>query len=67
MTKPNLNHPEMLDVYEVAKIIGVSPRTVWRMESAGSIPRAFRAGRIVRWRLSDIVAWIDAMMGHAHK
>jgi predicted DNA-binding transcriptional regulator AlpA len=38
----------------------VSPRTLWRLLSAGKLPEPIRVGRSVRWRMSDIREWIDS-------
>jgi predicted DNA-binding transcriptional regulator AlpA len=45
----------LLDVRDVANLLGVHPRTIWQMASAGSIPQPIHLSpRVVRWRLSDI-------------
>jgi predicted DNA-binding transcriptional regulator AlpA len=45
----------LLDVREVAKLLGIHPRTVWQMVSTSNIPQPVRLSpRLVRWRLSDI-------------
>jgi prophage regulatory protein len=48
----------MIDVREVATILSVSTRTVWRLISRGEIPQPIRFGRNVRWRQIDIESWI---------
>jgi excisionase family DNA binding protein len=45
---------------EVAALLGLSARTVWRMHSAGKLPEPIRLGRAVRWRHKEIDAWIEA-------
>jgi predicted DNA-binding transcriptional regulator AlpA len=45
----------LLDVREVAQLLGIHPRTVWQMVAASNIPHPVRLSpRVVRWRLSDI-------------
>lgn len=50
----NLRH---LDVRQVAELLGVHPRTIWRLVSSGDLPAPNRIGpKIVRWRLADLEA-----------
>lgn len=49
----------MIDVKEVATILNVSTRTVWRLVSAAELPQPIRFGGNVRWQLSDIEEWIE--------
>jgi len=47
-------------VREVAELLGVNPRTVWRMAQTGDIPAPIRLSeRVVRWRLSDLREHLD--------
>lgn len=48
----------LLDVSEVADVLGVSTRHVWKMHSSARLPGPVRIGRSVRWRSSDIDQWI---------
>jgi predicted DNA-binding transcriptional regulator AlpA len=43
---------------EFARILDVSARTLWRLNSAQRIPAPVRLGGIVRWRLEEIKNWI---------
>ena len=45
---------------QVAKLLQVSTRTLWRMRSAGSLPTPIRLGSAVRWRRDEIEQWILA-------
>lgn len=49
----------MLRRPEVAKIVGLSPTTLWRMEKAGCFParRQLSAGA-VGWLESEVLSWI---------
>lgn len=51
---------ELLDVREVARLLGVSPRHVIRLASEGRMPRPIRLGRSVRWSRREIISWLDA-------
>jgi len=52
--------PLLLSAPQVAAQLGFSVRTIWRLESAGKLPRPIRLGRSVRWRRDEIVRWILA-------
>lgn len=52
----------MIDVREVATILSVSTRSVWRLVSRGELPQPIRFGRNVRWRCADIEAWIASQI-----
>ena len=44
---------------EVARMIGVSRSTLWRLVRADLFPPPIRVGtRAVRWRLSEVLEWI---------
>lgn len=50
----------LVSVREVAELLGVNARTVWRMAQTGDIPAPIRlSGRVVRWRLSDLREHFD--------
>ena len=51
---------ELLSVKELAKILSLSVRTVWRLRSAGKLPKPLTIGGSVRWIESEISAWIRA-------
>lgn len=48
----------LLSVAKVANLLGCSQRGVWRYRDAGRMPAAISLGRLVRWRQTDIEAWI---------
>jgi excisionase family DNA binding protein len=53
---------------QAAKFLNISIRTLqaWRIKLAG--PRFVRVGRAIRYRRSDLTAWIEAnTVGHAPK
>ncbi|MBS0192448.1 MAG: helix-turn-helix domain-containing protein [Planctomycetes bacterium] len=50
----------VVSVREVAELLGVNPRTVWRMAQTGDIPAPIRLSeRVVRWRLSELREHLD--------
>ena len=53
------NLKRLLKVAEVAEMLNVSARTVWRMVSSGELPRPVNVGRCVRWRICDIDSYIQ--------
>ena len=50
----------LLTVSQVARLVGVAPRTVWRMLADGRTPHPIRVGRLVRFRASEVDAWIKS-------
>jgi excisionase family DNA binding protein len=50
----------MVTAEEVARMLNVSERTVWRMRSAGHLPPPVRLGGCVRWPVDAIKQWIAA-------
>ncbi len=52
---------ELLDVRAVAALLGgCSTRHVYRLADAGRMPRPIRLGTLVRWRRTELEAWIGA-------
>ncbi|HRQ74696.1 MAG TPA: helix-turn-helix domain-containing protein [Phycisphaerales bacterium] len=50
----------LLSARRVADLLGVHPRSVWRMAQTGEIPPPIRLSeRLVRWRLSDLREYLD--------
>ena len=55
------NEERLMSAVEVAKLLNIGLRTVWRLSSNGVLPPpAVRQGRIVRWLRGDIIRWINA-------
>jgi predicted DNA-binding transcriptional regulator AlpA len=42
---------------ELAEMLGISLRQVWRLNSAGKLPRPLRIGGSVRWDRDEILRW----------
>jgi excisionase family DNA binding protein len=49
----------LLDVRQVASLLNVSPRTVYRLCDGAKMPRPIRLGALVRWERSAVVTWIQ--------
>ena len=45
---------------QVAVMLGVSVRQVWRLHTTGRLPKAVRLGNCVRWRRAEIEAFVEA-------
>lgn len=52
--------PKLLDTSEVANLLTNKPNTIegWRIKGMG--PRYIKIGRLVRYRIEDVNAWIEA-------
>jgi excisionase family DNA binding protein len=48
----------LLDVGQLAEMLGVSKRHVHRLADAGKCPAPVRLGRCARWPRSAVEAWI---------
>ncbi len=53
-TEPRL----LLTVHEVAHLLGLGVRTVWRLSSAGELPAPLSIGRAKRWERKAIEIYI---------
>ncbi len=60
--KPDGNggQPLALNALELARMLGVSLRHVWRQSSAGKLPKPLKIGKCVRWTRSEIEDWLAA-------
>jgi excisionase family DNA binding protein len=52
------DRPLLITARELAKLLRISTRTLWRLRSAGDLPKAVRLGSAVRWRLDDVEKWL---------
>lgn len=50
--------PELLDVRQIAALIGCSTSTVWRWCAADSFPKPVRIGGVTRWRRREVLDFI---------
>ncbi len=51
---------ELLDVNRVARLLGCSPRHVYRLQDSGKMPRCVRLGALVRWSRKSLMSWLEA-------
>lgn len=51
--------PQLLNIKEVAAMLHVSQRHLWRLKAARKLPKPVKVGECVRWLLSDIEAWLS--------
>ena len=52
--------PLLLTATELAKLLNVSKRTLWRLRSADSMPKPVKLGNSVRWVRVEILNWLKA-------
>ena len=50
--------PPLMTVNEIAKVLRVSTRSVWRLLTNGKIVKPIRIGGSIRWRRSDVAEWL---------
>ncbi len=50
--------PMLIAAEELAALLNISKRTLWRLRSAGALPSPVQLGAAVRWRLDEIRKWI---------
>ena len=53
----------LLSTEEVARILVVPVATLYCWRYKGTGPRAFRVGKHLRFRLSDVMAWLEEVAG----
>lgn len=52
--------PALLTPRELARLLSISIRTLWRLRTSGRLPAEIRLGGSVRWQRADALAWIAA-------
>jgi prophage regulatory protein len=52
--------PLLVGARELAKHLGLSLRTIRRLDCSGKLPRPVKIGGAVRWRVEEIAAWLAA-------
>jgi predicted DNA-binding transcriptional regulator AlpA len=50
----------LIDVKTTAKLLNVSDRMVYRLADQKAAPRPVKLGALVRWRLAEIIEWVDS-------
>lgn len=51
--------PTLINAHELADILGISQRTIWRLIASGKLIQPIRIGTSVRWRLDLVNDWIE--------
>jgi len=59
-TQDAVDQPAMLTVHDVARLLGCSARTVYRLTNTGRMPNPVRLNSLVRWPREAIEQWIAA-------
>jgi excisionase family DNA binding protein len=57
--------PRLLSVRELAAYLDVPPSTVYLWRSEGRGPKGFRVGKQVRFRASEVEAWLEEQAARA--
>jgi excisionase family DNA binding protein len=52
---------QVLSLSELCTHLGVSAQTIYDLRCQGRGPRGFRVGRELRFRISEVQAWLDRM------
>jgi predicted DNA-binding transcriptional regulator AlpA len=52
--------PLCIDAVELARLLDVSPRQIYRLNDAGRLPAPLAFGACRRWTLREIEAWLAA-------
>jgi|GEM_PF-6185285 len=50
--------PDLLTVHELAGILKLSHRSIWRLVRSGQLPTPIHLGASTRWRAADVAAWL---------
>lgn len=54
---------QLINVQAVADLLGIHPRTVWRMVAAGELPEPIRLeAKTARWRLIDLQEYVESLI-----
>jgi predicted DNA-binding transcriptional regulator AlpA len=53
-------HGLLIEVKTTAKLLNVPERMVYRMADQKLAPGPVRSGALVRWRLTEIIEWVDS-------
>ena len=58
-TQESNQNIQLLSAKKLAGKMLLSARTIWRLRSAGKLPKPVPVGGSIRWRQSDIQQWLD--------
>jgi len=51
---------KLLTAKDLAQLLSLSNRTVWKLSVTDRLPAPIRIGRSVRWSSREIARWVDA-------
>jgi excisionase family DNA binding protein len=54
--------PLLVDAREAARLLAISPRTLWSLTKAGDVP-VVRIGRLVRYDVAGLGRWVTERQG----
>jgi len=57
---PERTKPALISAGELADLLQISTRTLWRLRSAGKLVEPIKLGGSTRWRLEEVRQWIAA-------
>jgi excisionase family DNA binding protein len=61
MTLPNhMEPPRLMTIGELAEYLQIPRETIYRWRKYGGGPCGFRMGRHIRFRRSEVEAWLEA-------
>jgi predicted DNA-binding transcriptional regulator AlpA len=49
----------LISAKQLARMLSLSPRTVWRLRSSQSLPKPVSVGSSIRWKISDIKLFLE--------
>lgn len=52
--------PMLVNAGELAKMLSIGERTLWRLLAEGKLIAPVRIGGNTRWRIEEVESWIDA-------
>lgn len=58
--QPAGNEPLLISADHLARLLGISTRSIWRRLSVGELVEPVRIGGSVRWRVDEVKEWIAA-------
>tara|TARA_B100000315_G_scaffold149979_1_gene138681 strand:+ start:7286 stop:7513 length:228 start_codon:yes stop_codon:yes gene_type:complete len=59
MTEMTPQKPEWLNTAAAAEMLGITPRTLYKLVDQGKVP-GYRMGRVIRFRQSDVLEAIES-------
>ena len=67
MREPSLVPSLLIDAAELARLLSVSKPTIWRLRENNKLPPSIAlTSQCIRWRRSDVDAWLAAGCVHTN-